>query len=312
MQLVFAGTPTAALPSLGALAASTHEVVAVVTRPDRPAGRGQRSTASPVKQWAYERGVECLQPTRAGDLDFVARLKEIEPDCCPAVAYGALLPSAVLDIPEHGWCNLHFSVLPRWRGAAPVQHALIAGDDVTGATTFRIVEVLDAGPVYGVCTETIRPDDTAGVLLDRLAAAGATLLVATLDAMEAGELRAREQPTDGVTLAPKLTIDDARIDWSAPAFAVDRRIRGCTPDPGAWTMAGELRLRIGPVALRPDAAAGERLAPGEVRVGRREVLVGTATAAVLLGDVQPPGRSMMSAADWARGLRTSVERFNGT
>jgi methionyl-tRNA formyltransferase len=311
MRLIFAGTPSAALPSLQALAASAHDVVAVVTRPDRPTGRGRRSTASPVKQWAVEHGVECLQPARGGDPEFATRLKEIDPDCCPVVAYGALLPSTVLDIPEHGWCNLHFSVLPRWRGAAPVQHALIAGDDVTGATAFRLVEALDAGPVYGVCTETIRPDDTAGVLLDRLAAAGAPLLLATIDGIESGEIRANEQPEDGVTLAPKLTVDDARIDWSAPAFAIDRRIRACTPDPGAWTMAGDLRLRIGPVALRPDAAASERLAPGQVRAGRREVLVGTATDAVLLGDVQPPGRSMMSAADWARGLRTSMERFNG-
>jgi methionyl-tRNA formyltransferase len=217
-----------------------------------------------------------------------------------------MLPPDVLDIPVHGWCNLHFSVLPRWRGAAPVQHALMAGDDITGATTFRIVPALDAGPVYGFCTETVRPDDTAGTLLDRLATSSTRLLVSTLDGIESGEIRADEQPTEGVTLAPKLTADDARVDWAAPAFAVERRIRACTPYPGPWTRVGDIRLKVGPVRIRPQTNS---LPPGVVHVGQHEVLVGTATHPVALGTVQPPGKAMMPAADWARGLRTRLDRF---
>jgi methionyl-tRNA formyltransferase len=217
-----------------------------------------------------------------------------------------MLPPDVLDIPVHGWCNLHFSVLPRWRGAAPVQHALMAGDDITGATTFRIVPALDAGPVYGFCTETVRPDDTAGTLLDRLATSSTRLLVSTLDGIESGEIRADEQPTEGVTLAPKLTADDARVDWAAPAFALERRIRACTPYPGPWTRVGDIRLKVGPVRIRPQTNS---LPPGVVHVGQHEVLVGTATHPVALGTVQPPGKAMMPAADWARGLRTRLDRF---
>jgi methionyl-tRNA formyltransferase len=307
MRLVFAGTPSAALPSLRALAVSDHEVVAVVTRPDAPSGRGRHTTRSPVKEWAGEHEVECLQPERASDPDFVARLRAIAPDCCPVVAYGELLPSAVLDIPVHGWCNLHFSVLPRWRGAAPVQHALIAGDDITGATTFRIVPALDAGPIYGFCTEAVRPDDTAGSLLDRLAATATRLLVSTLDGIESGEVRAEAQPAEGVTLAPKLTVDDAHIDWTAPAFAVERRIRGCTPDPGAWTQVGAVRLKLGPVRVRPTAPS---LPPGAVLVRQHGVLVGTATHPVELGTVQPAGKARMQGADWARGVRGRLDRFS--
>jgi methionyl-tRNA formyltransferase len=309
MRLIFAGTPAVALPSLTALGASAHEVIAVVTRPDRPAGRGRRPTASPVKHWAIEADVECLQPERANDADFRRRLVELAPDCCPVVAYGALLPRSVLAIPKHGWCNLHFSLLPRWRGAAPVQHALIAGDDITGATTFRIVPELDAGPVYGVCTEPVRPDDTAGALLDRLAAAGAPLLVATMDGIESGEILGQDQATDGITLAPKLTVDDARVNWSVPAFAVDRLIRACTPEPGAWTVVGDLRLKLGPVVVCPDA---RQLGPGEVRVSRREVLVGTATEPVALTDVRPPGKAMMRAEAWTRGLRVPLDQLTCT
>ncbi len=300
VRLVFAGTPDVALPSLHAIASGGHRVVAVVTRPDRPVGRGRRQRESAVKQWAIGAGVEVLQPERASDPDFIVRLGAIAPDCCPVVAYGALLPPEALAIPALGWCNLHFSLLPRWRGAAPVQHALINGDDVTGATTFEIVEALDAGPVYGVCTVTVRSDDTAGTLLDRLAESGAPLLASTLDAIESGDIRPRPQPADGITFAPKISVADARIDWARPAFEVDRRIRGCIPQPGAWTTAGVLRVKVGPVRLRSDVDA---LASGELVVGRREVLVGTATHPVELVDVQPAARPVMPAVDWARGLR---------
>ncbi len=298
MRVVFAGTPEPALPSLEALAASSHDVVAVVTRPDAPAGRGSRLTPSPVAARAAELDIEVLKPEHPRDPAFQDRLRDLAPDCCPVVAYGALLPQSVLDIPTHGWVNLHFSVLPAWRGAAPVQHALLAGDEVTGATTFRIVRELDAGPTYGLMTERIRPDDTAGTLLARLAEGGAGLLVATLDGIEDGSLEAREQPEDGVSYAPKITVDDARVDWSQPALAVDRRIRACTPTPGAWTTFEGERVKLGPVTPADGA-----LPPGELLVGKNAVAVGTGTFAIKLGLVKAFGKKEMPAADWARGIR---------
>src|SRR6476469_8388793 len=234
MRVVFAGTPEPALPALEAVAASRHELVGVVTRPDAPAGRGRRLVASPVAQRAEELGVKVLKPEHPRDPEFQAELRGLGPDCCPVVAYGALLPRTALDSPTHGWVNLHFSVLPAWRGAAPVQHALWAGDEVSGATTFRIVEELDAGPTYGLMTQTIRPADTAGDLLERLAEGGAGLLVQTLDGIENGTLEAREQPPEGLSYAPKILVEHARVDWTGPAVAVDRQIRACTPGPGAW------------------------------------------------------------------------------
>jgi methionyl-tRNA formyltransferase len=300
MRLVFAGTPEVALPSLRALLdGGRHEVAAVVTRPDAPAGRGRQVVRSPVGALADERGIEVLTPPKAGDPEFLARLAEIGPDCCPVVAYGALLPKAALGIPSHGWVNLHFSLLPAWRGAAPVQAAVRAGDEITGATTFRIVKELDAGPVFGVLTEPVRPQDTAGTLLDRLADAGAGLLVSTLDGIEDGTVRAAEQPADGVTYAPKVTTEDARADFTAPAVAVDRQVRAVTPDPGAWAEFRGERIKLGPVTR----VGADSLKPGELHVERKRVLVGTATAPVALGDVQAPGKKRMAATDWARGAR---------
>ncbi len=299
MRVVFAGTPEAALPSLRAVAESRHDLVGVLTRPDAPAGRGRRLVASPVAQLADELGVPALKPRHPREPEFQAALADLRPECCPVVAYGALLPESALAIPTHGWINLHFSVLPAWRGAAPVQHAIWAGDEVTGATTFRIEAGLDTGPTYGLMTQTIRPDDTAGDLLERLAAGGAGLLVSTLDGIEDGSLEAREQPTEGISLAPKITVDDAQVEWSEPALAVDRRIRACTPAPGAWsTYAGE-RIKLGPV--RP--VGRERLEPGVLEVTRAAVFVGTATGPVQLGRVRPFGKKEMDAADWARGAR---------
>jgi methionyl-tRNA formyltransferase len=300
MRLVFAGTPEAALPALDAVASSRHQLVGVVTRPDAPAGRGRRLVASPVARRAEELGVRVLKPEHPRDPVFQAELAELAPDCCPVVAYGALLPRSALDIPVHGWVNLHFSLLPAWRGAAPVQHALWAGDEVTGATTFRIVPALDAGPTFGVMTEAVRPRDTAGDLLHRLANGGAELLVRTLDGIEDGTVEAREQPGEGVSLAPKITVDDARVDWHQPAAAVDRRIRACTPAPGAWSTTAGQRIKLGPVLVDPD---GEPLKPGELAVAKDAVHVGTGTVPVRLGDVQPVGKKRMPAADWARGVR---------
>ena len=294
MRLVFAGTPAAALSALEALLTSRHEVLAVLTRPDAPAGRGRTLRPSAVRERAEAAGLAVLTPRSPREEAFQERLRELAPDCCPVVAYGALLPPPVLAIPRHGWVNLHFSLLPAWRGAAPVQHAILAGDEVTGASTFRLEEGLDTGPVFGVTTEEVRPDDTSGDLLDRLAVAGAGLLVATLDALEADRAVAVPQPSSGVSLAPKITAADARVDWHAPALRVDRLVRACTPSPGAWTTLRGKRLKLGPVA-----GTDEVLAPGQVR----GELVGTATTAVRLREVRPEGRPAMAAADWLRGLR---------
>ena len=302
MRLVFAGTPQTAVPSLDALLASRHEVAAVLTRPDAP-GRGRRVESSPVARRATEAGLEVLTPARPRDPEFLARLRQIGPDCCPVAAYGALIPQAALDVPARGWVNLHFSVLPAWRGAAPVQHAIMHGDDVTGASTFRLVAELDAGPVYGVLTEPIRPTDTAGDLLERLAHSGAELLVATLDGIEAGTLEAVPQPAEGVSFAPKITPADARVDWKLPAHIIDRLIRACTPDPGAWTEHEGARLKLGPVSVSGAADAPD-LAPGEVLAGRRDVFAGTGSRPVRLGEVQAEGKRVMAASDWARGLRS--------
>jgi methionyl-tRNA formyltransferase len=298
VRVVFAGTPEPALPALEAVTASSHELVGVVTRPDAPAGRGRHLTPSPVGARAAELGVPVLKPEHPREAKFQDVLRSLEPDCCAVVAYGALLPQSALDIPPHGWVNLHFSVLPAWRGAAPVQHAIWAGDEVTGATTFRIVRELDAGPTYGLMTERVRPVDTAGDLLARLAEGGAGLLVATLDGIEDGSLEPRPQPADGVSLAPKITVEDAHVDWSEPALAVDRRIRACTPSPGAWTTYLGERVKLGPVT-----PADGSLPPGELLVGKQAVAVGTGTGALRLGLVKAFGKKEMPAADWARGLR---------
>ena len=306
MRVVFAGTPEVALPSLDAIAASTHELVGVVTRPDAPSGRGRRLTPSPVAQRAEELGVPVLKPGHPREPEFQEALRALEPDCCPVVAYGALLPQSALDIPRHGWVNLHFSALPHWRGAAPVQHSIWAGDEVTGATTFRIVKELDAGPAFGVMTERIRPTDTAGDLLARLAEGGAGLLVTTLDGIADGTLEARPQQADGVSFAPKIEVEHAHVDWSDPAVGIDRQVRACTPAPGAWTTYAGERVKLGPVTL-----TDERLPAGELEVRKNALLVGTGTVAVQLGEVKPFGKKQMPAADWARGARLETGTLLG-
>jgi methionyl-tRNA formyltransferase len=300
MRLAFAGTPAAAVPSVRALLeAPGHDVVAVITRPPARAGRGRRETASPVAELAASAGVRVLTPSKPGDAEFLDALRALDVDACPVVAYGALLPQRALDVPRHGWINLHFSVLPAWRGAAPVQHAILHGDDVTGASTFLIEAGLDTGPVYGAVTETVRPTDTSGDLLERLSVSGAGLLVATMDGIADGSLVPRPQPTDGVSIAGKITTADAEVPWSAPARHVDRLVRACTPAPGAWTTFRGERLKLGPVRLR----GANDLAPGAVRADKAGVAVGTATTEVQLGTMQPPGKRPMPAADWARGAR---------
>ncbi len=309
MRVVFAGTPEVAVPSLRALLESdAHEVVAVVSRPDARTGRGRGLSRSPVAAAADAAGIEVLTPPNARDPEFAERLRELAPDAAPVVAYGHLVPRNVLDIPRYGWINLHFSLLPAWRGAAPVNAAIAAGDEVTGASTFLLEEGLDTGPVLGTMTETIRPRDTAGELLGRLAEGGSGLLLATLDGIEAGRLRAEPQPTDGVSYAGKLTVEDARVRWTDPAIAVDRHIRSVTPAPGAWTTLNGDRVKIG--AARPAEAqeiealgADPGLAPGHIRWNKRALLVGTASSPLVVEQLQPPGKKMMNALDWIRGAR---------
>ncbi|MET3943800.1 methionyl-tRNA formyltransferase [Corynebacterium mucifaciens] len=303
MRLVFAGTPEPAAVALQRLLASEHEVVAVLTRPDARKGRGRTLHPSPVKAIALEHGIEVLTPeSLAGDSTIQHRLRELSPDAVPVVAYGNLIPADLLDIPARGWVNLHFSLLPAWRGAAPVQAAIANGDEVTGATTFRIDEGLDTGDILGKLETGIGQTETSGELLERLADTGAGLLAATMDALEAGTATPIPQPQEG-TYAHKITPADARVDWAQPASVVDRGIRAHTPAPGAWTMRGEERFKLGPIT----PTDGDTLAPGEAWFGKNEVLVGTADGDVRLGRIQPPGKKMMNAADWARGLNPEAK-----
>jgi methionyl-tRNA formyltransferase len=296
MRVLFAGTPAVAVPSLNALMDAGFDVVAVLTRPDAPIGRKRVLTPSPVAARAAELGIEIIHAAKV-DAEVTARIASVRPDVAAIVAYGGLVPRAALDIPRHGWINLHFSLLPAWRGAAPVQRSVIAGDDVTGAVTFLLEEGLDTGPVFGTLTEAVRSDDTAGALLDRLSHSGAVLLTQTLSAVDSGKAVALPQQGE-VSLAPKLGLDDGRLDWQQPALAVGRRARGVTPEPGAWTTLDGQRLKLEPVLLRPEAPA---LAPGSLALNGKSVLVGTGSHPVELTRVQPAGKKMMTAADWTRG-----------
>jgi methionyl-tRNA formyltransferase len=301
VRLVFAGTPKPALPALRRLIDSPrHEVVAVLTRPDATSGRRGKPEPSPVAREALDRGLPLLRPSRPNSEEFVAELSEMGPECCAVVAYGALLRDALLAVPPRGWINLHFSLLPAWRGAAPVQAAISAGDTITGATTFQIEPSLDSGPVYGVVTEMIQPTDTAGDLLERLSISGAALLSTTLDGIADGTLTPRPQPTDGVSIAPKITVEQARVRWDLPAPVVERRIRAVTPNPGAWTLIGDLRVKLGPVHIDE---APKPLPPGAIHVDRKSVWIGTGSEPVRLGQIQAPGKKLMNAVDWARGAR---------
>ena len=301
VRLVFAGTPEPALPALRRLIDSPrHHLIAVLTRPDAAAGRRGKPAPSPVAREALDRGIPVLRPSRPNSAEFAGELAELAPDCCAVAAYGALLGDGLLAVPAHGWINLHFSLLPAWRGAAPVQAAIAAGDTITGATTFQIEPSLDSGPVYGVVTETIRPTDTAGDLLGRLALSGAALLSTTLDGVADGTLTPRPQPSDGVSMAPKITVEQARVRWDLPAPVIERRIRAVTPSPGAWTVIDELRIKLGPVHLDQPP---KPLPPGAIQVDHKNVWIGTGSDPVRLGQIQPPGKKLMDAADWARGAR---------
>ena len=295
MKLVFAGTPGIAVPSLEALVGSRHEVAAVVTRPDATAGRGRRLTPSPVAIRAAELGLEVLKPGHPRDPEFRSRLRKLNPDVCAVVAYGALLPTSVLEIPAQGWINLHFSLLPRWRGAAPVQRAVMAGDTEIGTSCFRIVRELDAGDVYRIAARPM-PEATAGELLELLAVSGAAQLVETIDAVEAGEIPV-PQETVGVTRAAKITVEEARVDFTRPAAEVRNHILGCSPDPGAWCELNGKRLKLYRARL---ADVQFTPAPGELHVTKRQVFVGAGDGVLELLEVQAPGKRRMAAIDWAR------------
>jgi len=297
VRVLFAGTPAVAVPSLDALVNAGFNVVAVLTRPDAPIGRKRVLTPSPVAQRAAELGIEVIHAARV-DADAIAGISAVQPDIAAIVAYGGLVPPAALGIPRYGWVNLHFSLLPAWRGAAPVQRSVMAGDDVTGAVTFQLEEGLDTGPVFGTLTETVKPQDTAGDLLERLSHSGAVLLAQTLSAIDAGKAAPQPQAGD-VTLAPKLTLEDGHLNWAHPALAISRQARGVTPEPGAWTLLDGQRVKLEPVRLRQDVSG---LAPGAVALQGKAVLVGTGSHAVELTRIQPAGKKMMAAADWARGL----------
>ncbi|WP_395243034.1 methionyl-tRNA formyltransferase [Agromyces sp. MMS24-K17] len=299
LRIVFAGTPAPAVPTLERLARGDHEVVGVVTRPPAPLGRKRVLTPSPVAQAAAALGLPVIDAARL-DADATERILALRPDLAVVVAYGGLVREPLLSAPEHGWINLHFSLLPAWRGAAPVQHALIAGDAVTGASVFRLVPELDAGDVYGELRHPIAPSATAGDLLGELAVSGADLVADVVDRIAAGEAVAVPQ-SGAPSYAPKLTIDDARLDWSRPTAEVDARLRGVTPEPGAFTEVDGVRVKVLEAVPVPP---GDRpsLAPGQVGFHAKQVLVGTADGAVRLDRVQPAGRTAMAAADWWRGL----------
>ncbi len=302
LRVVFAGSPEAAVPSLLAIAESRHEVAAVVTREDALLGRKRLSTPTPVSRAAAELGYPVIAANRLAG-EPTERILSLEPDLGVIVAYGGLVREPLLSGPRLGWINLHFSVLPRWRGAAPVQRAIIAGDEVTGASVFQLVDELDAGPVLGTMTQAIGRNETAGHLLDSLAVSGAELLVSVMDAISDGTARADHQSRE-VTLAPKLTLEDGRLNWTGTAGTVHHRFRGVTPEPGAFTIVDGDRLKIIDAAIARDAP---RLAPGRIELDGRRVLVGTATESIELVTVQPAGKKPMPAADWWRGRRRGGE-----
>ncbi len=299
MRIAFAGTPLAAVPTLTALLASEHDVAFVVTRPDAPAGRGRTLMASPVAEAAGVSGVPVLKTAHLSE----HKAKFADVDCVIVVAFGAMVPRDLLTVPKHGWINVHFSLLPQWRGAAPVQYALLSGDEFTGVTTFQIDEGLDTGPVLAYLTTPIQPSETASELLDRLSIEGAQLALATLSGISNGSILPLHQPIDGISHAPKITVSDARVRWNEPALAIERRIRAVTKEPGAWTMFGETRIKLNPVSVSPHVSD---LAPGVVELRDGEVLVGTGSHAVALSEVHEAGRNITPAKVWLGNQNSPV------
>lgn len=305
MRIVFAGTPRAAVPTLRTLAAGPHEIVLVVTRPDAPIGRKHVLTTTPVAQAASELGLDVLKTARLDDA-ATERILSANPELGVVVAYGGLVREPLLSSPAHGWINLHFSLLPRWRGAAPVQRALIAGDERTGAAVFQLVADLDAGDVYDTLERPIGADETAADLLDSLAVDGAGLLARVVDSIAAGTALAT--PQRGVpTTAPKLVLDDARLDPAQDAGILYARLRGVSPEPGAFLTVDGTRVKV----LAATRSAAAPLPPGALVLKGRHAYLGTATAPLELLTVQPAGKRAMPAADWLRGLPAGSTAASG-
>lgn len=307
-RAVFFGTPDWAVPSLERLSASDIEVAGVVTNPDRPAGRGYEMQASPVKAAAEKEGLPVWQPEKARDPELMERLQELQPDVCVVVAYGKILPAALLEVPRRGFVNVHFSLLPAYRGAAPVQRAVMDGLSETGVSIMVLTEGMDEGPVLAGRPEPIGPEDTAGTVGERLAVVGADLLVPTLDAYLSGELEPVAQEHEAATYAPKLSTDEARIEWTEPAVTIASKIRGLQPAPGAWTMLGDARLKI----HKAVPVEGEHLAAGSLRTDPEALVAGTGDGNLAILEAQLAGKKKMSGLEIARGLRpTSDLRLGG-
>lgn len=310
-RILFAGTPDVAVPALRALvdAGSDIEVVGVLTRPDAPQGRGRKLTPSPVKAAAVELGLPVIEANPQSE-EFFTALEELQPQMAAVVAYGNLLKQRALDAIPGGWYNLHFSLLPQWRGAAPVQRAIWAGDKITGASVFRIGPGLDDGPLLAQSTTEIGVHETSGQLLDRMAIDGALLLRTALQGLIEGKIVPQPQQEGSYEHAAKIHPDDARVRFDVPAFAVDRQIRACTPEPGAWTMlhngGDELKLNIIEAVIDENEPA---LEPGQLKVTKKKVWVGTSTYPVELKQVKAQGKKQMIAADWARGARLAQEAY---
>lgn len=297
MRVVFWGTPSFAVPSLRALTEEGHEVLAVVTQPDRPAGRGRALRPSPIKEVAEEEGLPILQPERPRGDAFFEELRALAPDVSVVVAYGHILVREVLDVPERGSINVHASLLPALRGAAPVNWAIVRGHDETGVTVMRMVEAMDAGPILLQEREPIGPRDTATGLAERLASLSAEALVEALALMDLGQLEEREQDDALASYAPKIDRETARIDWDRPAREVADLVRGMDAVPGAWTTSKQQPLKL--FSPEPVEASGK---PGTVLAADDEgLVVATASGAVRFDEVQPPGKRRMMAADWIRG-----------
>lgn len=304
MRIVFWGTPDFALPSLRALLGEGHEVVAVVTQPDRPAGRGRELQASPVKREALAERIPVLQPERARDPEFVETLARLEPELSVVVAYGQILPLEVLELPTHGSINAHASLLPKLRGAAPINWAIVRGETETGVSVMRMVERMDAGPVLLQVVEPIGPDERATDLWSRLSEVGAAALVETLARMEFGEIEAVPQDESSATYAPRITREDARVDWSADAVTVDRLIRGMDAVPGAWTLWREQNLKVFRPRPVPDHAHGAEpgtILDADANDPAQGLLVACGRGAVHVREVQPAGRRRMTSVEWVRG-----------
>ncbi|WP_129657749.1 methionyl-tRNA formyltransferase [Rothia halotolerans] len=300
MRVLYAGTPEIAVAPLEALIEAGHDVVGVLTRPDAPLGRKRVLTPSPVAARAEELGLPVIRAHRYDDEAHAAVLR-LAPEAAAVVAYGALLPRRALEAVPHGWINLHFSRLPAWRGAAPVQRALMAGETVLWASTFLIEEGMDTGPVFDVLSEPVGPEDTAGTMLRRLAVSGGRMLAGTLGEIEAGTARPRPQEGEP-TRAAKLVLEDGRVDWARPAAGIEAQARGATPEPGLWTTLEGQRVKLaGLRAAPPEDDDDAARVPGEARLAGREVRVRAADGDVVVARIQPAGKKMMDAADWARG-----------